>query len=226
MKSYELARQLLSLLETFENENERGATLSEFVGFLNNRVGRETAGSPKTEPRFGQHEQAAVELAYKTDNNISRLLIFMHRYAKSYLKVALKDSPLQTPEDFTCLAILLTHDHLSKTELITYNIQEKTSGSVVISRLIKAGLIREWKNTTDKRGKYISITDAGKALLYRVFEYTSQVGKIVTGTLNLEEKLTLQHLLQKLEDFHHPIQEKKQVRCKADLAALAQGLED
>ena len=121
---------------------------------------------------------------------------------------------------------MLTHDQLSKSELISYNIQEKASGTVVISRLIKAGLIREWKNTADKRGKHISITEEGKSLLYRVFEHTSNVGKIVTGKLTLEEKLTLQHLLQKLEDFHHPVQEKKLVQSKGDLATLAEGLKD
>ena len=176
------------------------------------------------EPRFGDEEPAAQGLAYQLDNNISRLLIFMHRYAKFYLKKALEGTPLQTPEDFTCLAILLTHERLSKTELIHFNIQEKTSGTVVIARLIKAGLIREQANNADKRGKLISITAEGKALLYRVFEHTSHVGKLVTGRLSHEEKRTLQQLLQKLEDFHHPIQEQKLVSSRADLGKLAQQL--
>lgn len=216
--------QLLSLVEKFEEENEREATLPDFAGFLMNQLQSPSKGFAETEPRFGEKEKVAQELAYRIDNNISRLVIFMNRYAKYYIKKALDGTPLQTPEDFTCLAILMTHDDLSKTELIDYNIQEKSSGSVVIGRLIKAGLMRQFADQKDKRGKRIAITDQGRALLYQIFEHTTNVGKIVTGTLNLEEKLTLQHLLQKLEDFHHPIHENKVVQSKADLEKLAKNL--
>jgi DNA-binding MarR family transcriptional regulator len=224
MKSFQLVHQLLTLAETFEKENERAATLQEFAGFLNNHVEIHVDSLASPEVRFGEEEHIAQKLAYQIDNNISRLLIFMHRYAKSYIKKALEGTPLQTPEDFTCLAILLTHSDLSKTELISHNIQEKTSGSVVINRLIKAGLIKQRDDKNDKRGKRISITDDGRALLYRVFELTSHVGKIVTGKLSLEEKQTLQHLLQKLEDFHYPIHENKSVNSKEDLQKLAESL--
>jgi DNA-binding MarR family transcriptional regulator len=221
MKSYQLLHQLLTLVETFENENEREATLQDFTGFLINHVELPLDGLASSEVRFGENEHTAQQVAYQIDNNISRLLIFMSRYAKSYIKKALEDTPLQTTEDFTCLAILLTHQDLSKTELISHNIQEKTSGSVVINRLIKAGLIKQWDNKNDKRGKRISITEDGRVLLFQVFEHTSHVGKIVTGKLSLEEKLNLQHLLQKLEDFHYPIHEKKSVNSKKDLQILA-----
>jgi hypothetical protein len=76
----------------------------------------------------------------------------------------------------------------------------------------------------DKRGKRIAITDTGKGLLYRAFERTTVVGKVVTGKLTFEEKLILQYLLQKLEDFHCPIHENKSVRSTEYLAALAHSL--
>jgi DNA-binding MarR family transcriptional regulator len=198
--------------------------MQDFVGFLVNQLQTPANGLASSEQRFGESEHTAQKVAFQIDNNISRLLIFMHRYAKSYLKKALEGTPLLTPEDFTCLAILLTHQDLSKSELINHNIQEKTSGSVVINRLIAAGLIKQWDSKADKRGKRISITEEGRALLYRVFEHTSHVGKIVTGQLSLEEKLTLQYLLQKLEDFHYPIHENKSVNSKLDLQMLANNI--
>ena len=224
MKSFQLVYRLLTLVEMFEKENEREASLVDFAGFFINHLEMPMDGLAGTEQRFGDSEHAAQKLAYQIDNNISRLLIFMVRYAKSYLKKALENTPLQTPEDFTCLAILLTHHDLSKTELISHNIQEKTSGSVVINRLIKAGLIKQWDNKDDKRGKRISITESGRALLYQVFEHTNHVGKIITGKLSFEEKLNLQYLLQKLEDFHYPLHDGKMVNSKEDLQKLAQSL--
>jgi DNA-binding MarR family transcriptional regulator len=225
MKSYQLLHQLLSLVEQFETENaSREGTLQDFAGFLVNHLQPPLNEPASSDVRFGDKEHKAQEFAFQLDNNISRLVIFMNRYAKAYIRKALDGTPLQTTEDFTYLAILLTHDDLSKSELISRNIQEKTSGTVVIRRLIAAGLVRQWDDIKDKRGKRISITDEGKKLLYQVFNITNNVGKVVTGKLTLNEKLTLQYLLQKLEDFHYPIFENRAIASKDDLASLAQEL--
>lgn len=224
MKSYHLIHQLITLVEQLEEEHKGDeVSLQDFAGFLMNQIGQ-----PANEPvngadiRFGENEDPAQEIAYQLDNNIGRLFVYMSRYAKSYIKKALEGTPLQTAEDFTGLAILLTHDHLSKTELISHNLQEKTSGSEVIRRLIAAGLVKQWDNLKDKRGKYIGITEEGKQLLYRVFVDMSHVGKMITGKLTVPEKLTLQYLLQKLEDFHYEHYEKKTIATKADLKAFAE----
>jgi DNA-binding MarR family transcriptional regulator len=110
---------------------------------------------------------------------------------------------------------------LSKTELISHNLQEKTSGTEVIRRLIAAGLVRQWDDVKDKRSKHIAITDEGKELLYKVFVHTNYVGKIITGRLTIAEKFTLQYLLQKLETFHLEHYEKKTILNKEDLKNLA-----
>ncbi len=221
-KPYELVHQLISLVEELEQENpQRELSIVDFTGYLVNYVGMQEHYKVSTEVRFGNEEVGAIAQAYQIDNNIGRLLVYMSRYAKSYIKKALEGTPLQTPEDFTCMAILLSHDNLSKGELISKNIQEKTSGTEVIRRLISAGLVMQWDDELDKRGKRISITPAGKELLYKVFADMSYVGKMVTGNLTFSEKLTLQHLLQKLESFHYELYEKKIITSKDDLKQFA-----
>lgn len=223
MKSYQLIHQLINLVEQLEEEVPgREISIQDFTGFLLNKVGDPNDNPDNSEVRFGTNDASALEIAYQLDNNIGRLFVFMSRYAKSYIKKALEGTPLQTAEDFTALAILLTHDHLSKSELISHNLQEKTSGTEVIRRLIVSGLIRQWDDVKDKRSKHIAITDKGKELLYQVFVYTNYVGKMITGNLSDAEKLTLQYLLQKLEDFHYEHHEKKTIMTKADLKAFAQ----
>jgi DNA-binding MarR family transcriptional regulator len=222
MKSYQLIHQLINLVEDLEAENQgKEISIQDFTGFLLNKVGDPTGNSHSSEVRFGDSDGAALDIAYQLDNNISRLFVFMSRYAKSYIKKALEGTPLQTAEDFTALAILLTHNHLSKSELISYNLQEKTSGTEVIRRLIVSGLVRQWDDEKDKRSKHIAITDEGKKLLFQVFEHTNYVGKIITGRLSIAEKFTLQYLLQKLEDFHLEHYEKKTIVSKEDLKNLA-----
>lgn len=223
MKSYELIHQLLDLVSELEEENQgREVSIRDFTGFLLNKVGDPAMKNSNSEVRFGESDGAALDIAYQLDNNISRLFVFMSRYAKFYIKKAVEGTPLQTAEDFTALAILLTHPHLSKSELISYNLQEKTSGTEVIRRLIAHGLVNQWDDIKDKRSKHIAITYEGKQLLYQVFEHTNYVGKIITGKLTSSEKFTLQYLLQKLEDFHLEHHEKKTISGKQDLKKLAE----
>jgi len=176
-----------------------------------------------SDARFGKEEAYAQTMAFQLDNSIGRLFVYMSRYAKSYIKKTLEGTPLQTGEDFTAMAILLTHEHLSKTELISYNLQEKTSGMEVIRRLIAAGLVKQWDNVEDRRGKHIAITDVGRKLLYRVFVEMGHVSKMITGNLSEAEKLNLLYLLQKLENFHFEHHEKKTIGSKADLKTFSAG---
>lgn len=223
MISYQLIHQLITLVEQLETESpERELSIQDFTGFLLNIVGDPADDLVNNEIRFGNNDTTALGIAYQLDNNIGRLFVFMSRYAKSYIKKALEGTPLQTGEDFTALAILLTHDHLSKTELISHNLQEKTSGTEVIRRLIAAGLVTQWDDKKDKRSKHIGITTEGKELLYRVFVDMNNVGKMITGKLTTTEKFTLQYLLQKLEDFHLDHYIKKTISTKADLKSVVE----
>lgn len=217
MKSYHLVKQLLNLVEEFENQSDNNAIdLTNFAGFLNAQL-QQTPITRINDVRFGDREDEAQALAHQLDNSIARLFVYMSRYAKSYIKKALADTLLQTPEDFTCLAILLTNDSLSKTELIHRNLQEKTSGAEVIKRLLAANLINQWDDVADKRGKRLSITEEGKTLLYHIFNDMNHVGKIVAGNLSLAEKYTLHYLLHKLENFHYDLHTQKSIRSKADI---------
>lgn len=218
MKSYKLIHQLISLVEILEVDNQEAElSLQDFAGFLISHLEESGNDTENSDIRFGTNEKYAQSMAFQLDNNISRLFVYMSRYAKSYIKKALADTALQTAEDFTALAILLTHDSLSKGELIAYNLQEKASGSEVIRRLIAGELVDQWADTNDRRGKRIAITQKGRELLYTVFIDMGYVGKMVTGKLTFSEKLSLQYLLQKLESFHYPIHEGKSISTKADM---------
>jgi len=224
MKSYKLVYKLLNLVEKFEAENtDRELCLSDFSGFLINQL-NESNSATAADVRFGKNEDESQKLAFQIDNSIGRLFIYMSRYAKSYVKKTLDGTALQSPEDFTCLAILLTHDSLSKSDLINRNIQEKTSGTEVIRRLLQAGLVNQLDDENDKRSKRISITEQGKQLLYRVFDDMNDVGKMVAGNLSFTEKLNLQYLLQKLDAFHYKLHEEKAILTKVDIHTQAKNL--
>ena len=203
--------------------------MQDFAGFVVHKAGKSAQNvNPSSvngqDVRFGKNEKMAQDQAFQLDNNIGKLFVYMSRYAKSYIKKALDGTPLLTAEDFTALAILLTHDNLSKSELIHHNLQEKTSGMEVIRRLLAAGLIQQWDDEKDKRSRQIAITDQGKQLLYNVFEDMNDVGKMISGNLTVSEKLTLGYLLQKLEDFHQQHHQQKTIPSKADLKRVTETL--
>jgi DNA-binding MarR family transcriptional regulator len=211
-------RELLDLVEKFEQESESIApTITDFTGFLVNHLEGQEDAATTPDVRFGEEEQQAQQMAYQLDNSIARLFIYMSRYAKFYIKKALEGTALRSAEDFTGLAILLTHESLSRSELISRNLQEKPSGTEVITRLLEAGLIWQWDDENDKRTKRVAITSEGKELLYRVFQDMNQVSKMVTGSLSAAEKFTLRYLLQKLENFHYHHHELKTIKSKTDL---------
>lgn len=219
MNNYQLIGQLINLVEEFENshKNEAPLTLQNFTGFLNARVLAAHNEAAESDVRFGDQASETLQNAYQLDNNIARLFIYMSRYAKSYIKKTLQGTGLSSTEEFTCLAILLTHSSLSKTALLQLNLLEKTSGTEVINRLLASGLITQWDDELDKRSKRIAITTKGKELLYIVFSDMNHVGKMITGKLSLSEKFTLQYLLQRLENFHYEIYTSKSISDKLDI---------
>lgn len=221
MKSYKVLQQVIDLLEEFEQEcGDKELSLGDFSGFLINHLEQKNISVSTQDLRFGTMETSKQELAYQIDNAIGRLLVYLSRYSKSYIKKTLEGTPLQSSEDFTALAILLTHESLTKTELINRNIQEKTSGTEVIRRLISAGLVQEWDDQGDKRSKRISITESGQVLLNQVFDEMNYVGKMLSGNLSYEEKLKLNYLLQKLEKFHAQLHEERLINNKEDIRLM------
>jgi DNA-binding MarR family transcriptional regulator len=129
----------------------------------------------------------------------------MSHYAKWYIKKVLRESNLQTPDEFSFLITLMTYDSLSKSELITKQVMEKTSGSEVIRRLLKRGLMAESEDTNDKRSIRVSITKSGREEILRILPLMSNVTEIVAGNLSAEEINTLSYLLKKLDYFHNDI---------------------
>jgi DNA-binding MarR family transcriptional regulator len=141
----------------------------------------------------------------------------MNHYAKWYIKKVLRESHLQTPDEFSFLITLMTYDSLSKSELITKQVMEKTSGSEVIRRLIKRGLIVESADEDDKRSVRVSITRSGREEILKILPLMSKVSNIVVGNLSNEEINTLSYLLKKLDYFHNDIYLNKRDQSLSDI---------
>ncbi len=204
MKKSEILTTLITNFFSFDAEmgNQEEYSIDEFIGYLNSKSGSQELGMREIS---GENKGWFKDEYRNTASDISILIVLMNHYAKWYIKKVLVDSHLHTPDEFSFLITLMTYDSLSKSELITKQVMEKTSGSEVIRRLIKKGLIAESADENDKRSIRVSITRNGREEILKILPLMSKVTKIVVGNLNAEEINTLSYLLKKLDYFHNDI---------------------
>lgn len=203
MATKEVLKQLIDHLYEFENQyqGDQEYTMTDFLGFLNASQGHQL---PSTRALAGGEEDW-VQDHQDQNTEIARMLVFIYRYAAIYFKKALKESNINTLDEFSFLIVLMTYPFLTKTELISKLIMEKTSGVEVIKRLLKQELIREFDNPNDKRSIMVAITPKGKQELSELLPKMGLVGSVVVGNLNATEISSLSFLLQKLDNHHHDL---------------------
>lgn len=202
MKSKELLLRLVEELAVFENKSS-DLSYENFVVYLTQKHTIEV-NNLKILPS----KVEVKELDQFEDNNerdITVLITFMYKYAKNYLKKALENSIINTPDEFAFLITMLKNTSFTKTELVNKLVTEKTSGIETIKRLIKKGLLEEFKKIDDKKSVYIKITGYGKNSIFEILPEISKITKIITGNLTESEVEILLNLLIKLDVFHNEI---------------------
>jgi DNA-binding MarR family transcriptional regulator len=216
MKKNEIITTLIDLFFSFDAEkgNQEEYSIEEFIGYLNAKS--DSQELPRRDIT-GENKGLFGEEYSNTKSDISILIVLMNHYAKWYIKKVLRESCLQTPEEFSFLITLMTYDSLSKSELITKQVMEKTSGTEIIHRLIKKGLIVESADKKDKRSIRVSITNSGRNEIFRILPFMSKVAAIVVGNLSTKEINTLSYLLKKLDYFHNDIYLKKRDQSLSDI---------
>jgi DNA-binding MarR family transcriptional regulator len=204
MRKSEILTTLINQFFSFDAEkgSREDYSLDEFIGYLNARSGLKELEIRKIS---GENKEWFNDAYRNTASDISILIVLMNRYAKWYIKKVMRDSLLQTPDEFSFLITLMTYDSLTKSELIAKQVMEKTSGSEVIRRLINKGMITETEDENDKRSIRVAITKSGRDEILKILPLMSKVTKIVVGNLSDEEINTLSYLLKKLDYFHNEI---------------------
>lgn len=195
-------KQIIALAEQFELDNLQFAYTDDIDGFkswiADTEMNKRKSESPE---QFWQGK----EQGRSPESVISTLLVHLNRYAKTYSKSAIVGSDFKTQDEFSYLINLKAFGTMTKTELIKKNIHDKSSGILIINRLINQGWIQQIDSQQDKRSKVLNITEAGKSALENQMDKIRVATKIVSGNLNQSEKMELIRILDKLEKFHQPI---------------------
>jgi DNA-binding MarR family transcriptional regulator len=188
MRTKALLQELIGLIDEYDAAvpEEENLSISDFIVFLN---------------RLQVHPDDN-----KLNINISKNISLLHRYSKFYLKKLLKDTLLQTADEYSYLICLYHHDKsFTKTELNNMNAMEKTSGNEIIRRLLKSKLVKQQRDLSDKRSMLISITEEGKGEIAKIFPGLNKAAIILSGMLPAGEKTSFNNSLSTLCDYHQRI---------------------
>jgi len=113
-------------------------------------------------------------------------------------KATLAAEGLGNAYEFGLIAALAEKPGQSKSELIRSHQFEVSSGSDIISRLTRAGLLVSKSNPTDRRSQLLFLTDAGYALLNRLYVPMGQHVTMHLAVLSPKERMQLLALLQRV----------------------------
>lgn len=198
----ELLKNLLDYIDLYEEERGN-ASLEEFSVFLKDKVfdpkKYKKAGSFSNEDYKNYRKYAEVEFSIG--------LTTLFRFAKIYIKKAFADSSFKTLDEFGFLATLMREKSLLKGELIQKHLLEVSSGSEILKRLIKQGLIYEFDDEHDRRAKRVALTELGKKEILTAFNQMHKVSEIIIGNLTDEELKNTLAVFQKLTSFHWRLHE-------------------
>lgn len=185
MRTRNLLLEIIALVDDFEKvlPEEEEPTMHSFIDFL------------VKQPSENNDERVIID--------ISKNVSLLHRYSKFYLKKILRDSRLQTIDEYSYLICLFYNESLTKTELNNMNAMEKTSGNEVIKRLLKSHLLKQQRDINDKRSMRVSITEQGKTELEKIFPELQKTAKILSGNISDYEKFSLNKYLTALCEYHH-----------------------
>lgn len=208
----ELMKSLLDYIDLYEEEVDN-ANIEEFSVFLKDRV----FGSKKYKDSASFSKEDYQDYKSYAEVEFSTGLTTLFRFAKIYIKKAFADRSFKTLDEFGFLASLLREGSLLKSELIQKHLLEISSGSEILKRLIKQGLIYEFADKNDRRAKRVALTDLGRKEILSAFEQMHMVSEIIIGTLTEKELKETLAVFQKLTYFHWRIHEKDK---NTDLKAL------
>jgi len=137
-------------------------------------------------------------------DDVSLLTKLIGRIAKLhsiYAVTAFKACGINSFDEFLYLNSIGSTQELRKTETITANFNELSSGLLIIDRLIKAKLVTEQPDKDDKRSKRLHITKKGLQMLECCYAKLAEINQQCFGGLSEEQVKLCTQLLQPVEFF-------------------------
>ena len=149
-----------------------------------------------------------------------RLVILIRRIGKfhiAYSNKALEGTELDQMEEFGILVTIFNQKNPIKSEAIFNNIMELSSGTNMLNRMKKRGLVDEYDDEDDKRVKRLKLTQKGQNTLLKAKERVLKVAHMMVHTLSDEDKELCLQLLSPVNDFFTDRYQKQKNKSFAEI---------
>src|SRR5258706_3588769 len=97
-----------------------------------------------------------------TDGLLLKIIGRISKLNMNYANLALEGTGLNQIEEFGMLVTIKQEKNPKKTEVIYANLFELSSGTDMLARMKKRGLINEYDDTEDRRSKRLALTSKGE----------------------------------------------------------------
>lgn len=130
------------------------------------------------------------------------LMSRIERYSRAMVKQLFSDLPLIGYDDFILLNTVYHQPNISKKELYDINIYEMNSGTQVVNRLKREGLLEDFPSEADRRVSLLRVSDLGAKVRDEAFR---RLGLHVAEKGTTFEEAEIQQLLGLVSKFeaHH-----------------------
>lgn len=179
--------ELVKLWGAFEEKNPE-ASLEDFFR-------HSLAVRPKNEP----HPEPGGKLIPNLDGKLIILLRRIGKFHIAYSNMGLASTELSQMEEFGILVTIYNEGNPIKSEAIFNNIMELSSGSNMLIRMQKKGLVTEYADPDDKRVKRLKVTPKGEQTLMAAKDIVLKVAEMMVHDLSDEDKRLCIQLLKPID---------------------------
>lgn len=134
-----------------------------------------------------------------SDGLLMKIIGRISKLNMAYANLALKGTELHQIEEFGILQAVWRQKDPKKTEVIYANLFELSSGTDMLNRLKKRGLIKETADKEDKRSKRITLTAKGEKVARTSVEMIEKNARMLMKDLGEDDKQLCIQLLQNIE---------------------------
>jgi DNA-binding MarR family transcriptional regulator len=137
------------------------------------------------------------------DVKAAYLVARLTSYVETWVKLSYDELPIVSLGDYGILMSVQYGNNPSKKEIYSQMVMERTTCNESINRLIKAGLLSETTDATDRRVKRVSLTPDGLALSQQLYRKMVNLSHLLMGNLSDTELKSLIQICLKLNGFHN-----------------------
>jgi DNA-binding MarR family transcriptional regulator len=179
---YKLIQELIQKIEEFHSHSHSD-NIEEFVIWLNTALF-------KNKKVIDENHHDNLLIPFK--------IMQLNKELKKQTKSVLSNSILSSIDEYSILLHLYFQDNFRKMEIIDLHNLEAPTGIEIINRLLKNKHIEEFSDKQDKRAKRIKITANGRKEIEKIRPQIDQIFNKFSSELNLNEKIHLSGLLNKI----------------------------